>query len=109
MDTPLEVNLKLPKDDGDLLSDLTSYRRLVGSLVYLTITWPDIAYPVNVVSQFMTEPCHHHLVAIKRIIRYILGSPTRGLYFPTGTPLVLSTYSDADWAGCPDTRKSTTG
>ncbi|XXG59644.1 hypothetical protein AAC387_Pa04g1693 [Persea americana] len=106
MDTPLEVNVKLRKDDRDLLSDPTSYRRLVESLVYLTITRPNISYAVNVVSQFMTAPQHHHLVAVKRIIRYILGSPTRGLVFP---PLTLNAYSDAHWAGCPDTRRSTTG
>lgn len=66
VDTPLEVNLKLRKGD-DLLSDPTSYRHLVGSLVYLTITRPDMSYAVNV-SQFMTAPRHHHLVAVKRII-----------------------------------------
>ena len=109
VDTPLEINLNLRKEDGDLLSDPTSYRRLVGSLAYLTITWPDIAYAVNVVSQCMRAPRHHHPVAVKRIIRYILGSPTRELFFPAGTPLILSAYSNADWAGCLDTCKSTTG
>ena len=57
----------------------------------------------------MTAPRHHHMVAVKRIIRYILGLLTRGLFSPTGTPLTLTAYSDADWAGCPDTRRSTTG
>ena len=108
MDTPSEVNAKLRKDEGDLLVDPTVYRRLVGSLVYLTITRPDISYAVNVVSQFMTTPRHQHLVAVKRIIRYILGSPTGGLFFPIGTPLTLTAYSDADWAGCPNTRRSMT-
>ena len=97
VDTPLEVNGKLRNDDGDLLFDPTSYTRLVGSLVYLTITRPNISYAaVNVFSQFMTAPKHHHLVVVKRIIWYILGSPTRGLFFPTGTPLTLDAYSDAD-------------
>ena len=77
VDTPLEVNWKLRKDDGYLLCDPTCYKQLVGSLVYLTITRANISYMVNVVSQFMTTPRHHHLVAVKRIIRYILGSPTR--------------------------------
>ena len=89
VDTPLEVNVKLRKDDGDLLSDPTFSRRLVGSLVYLTTTRLDISYAVNVVSQFMTGLRHHHMVAVKRIIRYILGSLTRGLFFPIGTPLTL--------------------
>eukprot|EP00268_Persea_americana_P059265 TRINITY_DN7252_c0_g2_i3.p1 TRINITY_DN7252_c0_g2~~TRINITY_DN7252_c0_g2_i3.p1 ORF type:complete len:904 (-),score=94.40 TRINITY_DN7252_c0_g2_i3:300-3011(-) len=109
VDTPLEVNVKLRQQDGDLLPDPTFYRRLVGSLVYLTITRPDLSYAVNLVSQFMTAPRHHHLAAVKRIIRYIIGTSTRGLFFPVGTPLTLTAYSDADWAGCPDTRRSTTG
>ena len=87
MDTPLEVNVKHQKDHGDLLSDPTFYRHLVGGLVCLTITRTDISYAVHVVSQFMTALRHHHLVAAKRIIQYILGSPTCGLFFLVGTPL----------------------
>ena len=81
VDTDVEVNLKLSKDDGDLLPDPHTYRRLMGSLVYLTITRPDISYAVNLVSQFMTFPRHLHLTAMKRIIRYLLGTITRGLYY----------------------------
>ena len=66
VDTPLKVNVKLQKDDGDLLSDPTSYKCLVGSLVYLTITRPDISYAANIASQFVTAPQHHHLVAVKK-------------------------------------------
>ena len=73
VDTPVEVNLKLSKDDGDLQSNLHTYRRLVGSLVYLTITRPDISYAVNLVSQFMTSARHLHLTTVKPIIRYLLG------------------------------------
>ena len=57
----------------------------------------------------MQSPWHLHLYAVHRIIRYILGTPNRDLFFPTGSSLHLQAYSDADWAGCPDTRKSTTG
>jgi hypothetical protein len=57
----------------------------------------------------MQCPRHFHLSAVKRIIRYILGTSNRGLFFPTGSSLKLQAYSDADWAGCPDTRKSITG
>ncbi|RWR76143.1 retrovirus-related Pol polyprotein from transposon TNT 1-94 isoform X1 [Cinnamomum micranthum f. kanehirae] len=104
-----EVNLKLSKDDGDLLPNPHTYRRLVGSLVYLTITRPDISYAVNLVSQFMTSPRHLHLTAVKRIIRYLLGTVTRGLYFSKDNPLQLTAYADADWADCQDTCRSTTG
>ena len=81
VDTPVEVNLKLSKDDGDLPNP-HSNRRLVRNSVYLTITRPDISYVVNLVSQFMTSPRHLHLTTVKRIIQYLLGTVTRGLYYP---------------------------
>ena len=109
VDTPMEVNVKYRKDEGNLLDEPTLYRRLVGSLIYLTTTRPDISYVVHQVSQFMSSPRHLHLVAVHRIIRYLRGSPTRGLFFPTDTSLQLVAYSDVDWAGCPDTCRSTTG
>ncbi|XP_050222620.1 uncharacterized mitochondrial protein AtMg00810-like [Mercurialis annua] len=109
VDTPMEVNVKYRKDEGNLLPDPFLYRRLVGSLIYLTVTRPDISYVVHTVSRFMQSPRHLHLAAVRRIIRYILGSTSRGLFFPVGSSLHLTTYSDSDWAGCPDTRKSTTG
>ncbi|BFG20903.1 hypothetical protein CerSpe_071770 [Prunus speciosa] len=109
VETPMELNVKYRRDEGELLEDPTSYRKLVGSLIYLTITRPDISYAVHTVSKFMQAPRHLHLSAVRRIIRYILGTPTRGLFFPSDSSLQLQAYSDADWAGCPDTRKSTTG
>jgi hypothetical protein len=109
VDTPMEVNVKYRKDEGDLLPDPFLYRQLVGSLIYLTITRPDISYAVHIVSKFMQAPRHLHLAAVRRLIRYLIGSPTRGLFFPKHSPLTLTSYSDADWAGCPDTRKSITG
>ena len=75
----------------------------------MTTTRPDISYAVHQVSQFMTSPRHLHLDAVRRIICYLRGSPTRGLFFPIGSSLQLVAYSDADWARCQDTRRSTTG
>jgi hypothetical protein len=109
VDTPLEVNVKFQSDDGDLLPNPSLYRQLVGSLNYLTITRPDISFAVQQVSQFMQSPRHLHLAAVRRIIRYLLGSSNRGLFYPAGSPISLVAYSDADWAGCPDTRRSVTG
>ena len=109
VETPMEINVKYRRNEGELLSDPTLYRKLVGSLIYLTITRPDISYAVHIVSKFMQCPRHFHLSAVKRIIRYILGTPNRGLFFPSGSSLKLQAYSDADWAGCPDTRRSITG
>ena len=109
MDTPMEVNMKYRQEEGDLLFDPTMYRQLVGSLNYLTITRPDISFAVQQVSQFMKAPRHLHFVASRRIIRYLRGSSRRGLFFPHGTSLRLVAYSDVDWVGCPDTRRSVTG
>jgi hypothetical protein len=66
----------------------------------LTITRPDISFTVQQVSQFLQTPRHLHLAAVRRIIRYLRGSPGRGLFFPAGSSLHLVAYSDADWAGC---------
>ena len=71
VDTPMEVNVKYRKDEGDLLEEPTLYRRLVGSLIYLTTTRPDISYAVHLVSQFMSSPRHLHLAIVRRIIRYL--------------------------------------
>jgi hypothetical protein len=109
LDTPMEINLKLRKDEGDLLSDPIAYRTLMGSLIYLINTRPDISYAVQQVSQFMASPRHLHMAAVKRIVRYVHGTIRRGLCYPAGTSLDLIAYSDADYVGCSDTRRSTTG
>jgi len=109
VDTPMEVNVKYRKDKGELLPDPFLYRQLVGSLIYLTITRPDISYVVYIVSKFMQAPQHLYFAAIRRIIRYLIGSSTRGLFFPKQSTLNLTSYSDENWAGCLDTRKSITG
>ncbi|CAN0877143.1 Retrovirus-related Pol polyprotein from transposon TNT 1-94 [Linum grandiflorum] len=107
--TPMEQNLKLRQTDGDLLTDGSQYRSLVGSLIYLTHTRPVISYAVQVVSQFMTAPRTTHLAAVHRILRYLQGTQHIGLFFPaTGEP-VIEAYADADYAGCLDTRRSTSG
>ncbi|RVW89893.1 Retrovirus-related Pol polyprotein from transposon TNT 1-94 [Vitis vinifera] len=109
VDTPMELNVKLRKEEGDLLADPSLYRKLVGSLVYLTITRPDISFAVQQVNQFLQTPRHLHLAAVRRIIRYVQGTSTRGLFFPAGNSTRLAAYSDADWACCADTRRSITG
>ncbi|RVX11444.1 Retrovirus-related Pol polyprotein from transposon RE1 [Vitis vinifera] len=104
----MELNVKLCKEKGDLLADPSLYRKLVGSLVYLTITRPDISFVVQQVSQFLQTPRHLHLATARRIICYVQGTSTRGLFFPTGNSTRLAAYSDADWASCSDTCRSIT-
>ncbi|CAL1387373.1 unnamed protein product [Linum trigynum] len=107
--TPMEQNLKLRRDDSDLLPDSSQYRSIVSSLIYLTHTRPDISYVVQVVSQFMSAPQSSHLLAIMRILRYLSDTQDVGLFFPaTGTP-DIEAYAYADYASCMDTRRSTSG
>ncbi|XP_058733209.1 uncharacterized mitochondrial protein AtMg00810-like [Vicia villosa] len=109
VDSPLELNMKYALSDGVPLPDPTLYRTLVGSLVYLTITRPDIAYVVHVVSQFVVSPTTVHWAAVLRICRYLQRTQFQTLLFPSSSSLELHAYSDADWAGDPTDRKSTTG
>ena len=84
------------------------YRRLVDSLVYLTVTHLDISYAVNQVSQYLSAPRSTHHVAVLRILRYLKGTLFHGLFYSAQSPLVFCAFSDADWAGDPTDRRSTT-
>jgi hypothetical protein len=106
---PMEQNLALSKHDGDLIVDPSPYRRLVGKLIYLTITRPDLAYAVQVLSQFMDKPRTSHLDAAHRVLRYIKHSPGQGILLSATSNIQLHAFCDADWARCRDTRRSITG
>ncbi|GKE74395.1 ribonuclease H-like domain-containing protein, partial [Tanacetum coccineum] len=95
--------------DGDPVSDLTLYRSLAGSLQYLTFTRPDISYAVQQVCLYMHDPREPHFAALKRILRYIRGTLAYGLQLFSSSTTDLVAYSDADWAGCPTTRRPTSG
>lgn len=84
------------------------YLSIVGALQYLTFTRPDIAFAVNQCCQFMHNPLDIHVVAVKRILRYLSGTLDFGIHFNPG-PLQLQAYRDADWAGDPNYRQSTFG
>ncbi|PKU87026.1 Retrovirus-related Pol polyprotein from transposon TNT 1-94 [Dendrobium catenatum] len=101
---------KLPNQfsEDKLLADPVLYRRLTGSLQYLTLTRPDIAYTVNLLSQHMHNPLSQHIFMLKRLLRYIQGTLSFGIPI-TKSKLTLQSFSDADWAGDPISRKSTSG
>lgn len=107
--TPMEVNLKLSRDVGDAVADPALYRRLVGKLLYLTITRPDIAYSVNRLSQFMSDPREPHLKAVYRVLQYLKSLPGHGLFYPSNCDFQLKIFANADWGACQDTRRSITG
>ncbi|CAL8119105.1 unnamed protein product [Prunus armeniaca] len=104
--TPLDSKLK-PSLKGTPLTDIGYYQRLVGKLIYLTITRPDITYPVSIVSQFMHSPTLEHLTLVKRILRYLKGSVGRGIIMKKNNNTQIMGYCDADWAGNAIDRKST--
>ena len=108
INTPMESNKKLNLEEGEPLENVGQYQRLVGKLIYLTITRPDIAFAVSVVSQFMHAPRTSHMNAIVRILKYLKCSPGRGIWFRKNNNLTIVGFSDADWAGSCD-RRSTTG
>ena len=109
--TPMSSTDKITAVDGELLSpaDATEYRSIVGGLQYLTITRPDISYAVNRVCQYLQAPRDTHWAAVKRILRYVQFTLTFGMHIRPTSSRVLSAFSDADWAGSPDDRRSTGG
>ena len=107
VDTPMDPNVKLVPSQGELLRDPGRYRRLVGKLNYLTITRPDISFPVSVVSQFLQSPCDSHWDVVVRILRYIKGTPGQGVLYENRGHTQVVGYSDADWADSPTGRRST--
>jgi len=106
---PCEENHKLRSATGPLLSDPAMYRRLVGRLIYLCFTRPDLAYSVQVLSQFMQNPRSKHWQAALRVVRYLKEHSGQGILLPQENNLQLSGWCDSDWASCPLTRKSLIG
>ncbi|GJZ69144.1 ribonuclease H-like domain-containing protein [Tanacetum coccineum] len=106
--TPIDTEKKLGPE-GSPVTDPTLYRSLAGSLQYLTFTRPDLSYAVQQLCLYMHDPREPHLNAMKRVLCYLRGTTDLGLQLFRSTTSQLIAYSDADWAGCPATRRSTFG
>jgi hypothetical protein len=109
MNTPMEAKLKLLVDTSLDLIDVTLYRQIIGSLMYLMNTRPDICFTVNTLSKFLVEPICVHLVAAKHVMRYLKGTIDCGLSYDGDHDFTLSGYNDADWAGIFSDKKRTSG
>nr|GEW92313.1 retrovirus-related Pol polyprotein from transposon TNT 1-94 [Tanacetum cinerariifolium] len=106
--TPLRSYNALSLVDGSPLVNPTPYHRLVGSLLYLAITRPDVSFAVNRLSQYMHAPTELHWQSLKRVLRYLKGTIHHGLFLKRGSPLTLTAFSDSDWGGINDGARSTT-
>jgi hypothetical protein len=107
--TPFLSGVKLEDGEETALVDNTLYKHLVGSLLYLTHSRPDLSYAVVVVSRFMQEPHELHWKDGKRILRYVQGTITFGIYYATNSTLYHNGFTDSDWVGDSIDRKSTSG
>ncbi|KAI3813843.1 hypothetical protein L1987_18578 [Smallanthus sonchifolius] len=108
-DTPIPVNHKLNYDPDGKDVDCRLYRAMIGSLMYLTASRPDIMFVVCICSRFQAKPKESHLITVKRIFRYLKGKQRLGLWYPHGSNFDFNAYNDSDFGGCCLDRKSTTG
>ncbi|XP_060202544.1 uncharacterized mitochondrial protein AtMg00810-like [Lycium barbarum] len=119
--TPIDTNVKLTSKDNDKIvqlngkigedfgTDQAAYQRLVGKLLYLTVTRPDISFVVQSLSQFLQQPKTSHMEVALRTVRYVKNQPGQGLLLSSNYNNKVTAYCDADWAACPITRRSVTG
>lgn len=107
--TPLPTGLTLSRKLGTILPDPEKYRRLVGQLLYLNLTRPDISHAVQQLSQYMNAAYSGHWDAALHVLKYLKGCPSLGLFYSASSSTCLEAYCDADWGTCPDSRVSLTG
>ncbi|GJS24967.1 retrovirus-related pol polyprotein from transposon TNT 1-94 [Tanacetum coccineum] len=109
VDTPMVERTKLDEDISGTPVDQTKYRSMIGSLMYLTASRPDLVFAVCMCARYQSRPTKKHLEAVKRVFWYLQGTINMGLWYPKDTAMALTAYADADHAGCQDTRRSTSG
>ncbi|MBE2321147.1 hypothetical protein DVA67_034775, partial [Solirubrobacter sp. CPCC 204708] len=107
--TPMSTSTKLDNDEHGKKVDQKLYRGMIGSLLYLTASRPDIMFSVCLCARYQANPMESHLLAVKRIFKYLIGTYDLGLFYPKHVPFIIVSYSDADFAGCKTDRKSTSG
>ncbi|XP_048491346.1 uncharacterized mitochondrial protein AtMg00810-like [Beta vulgaris subsp. vulgaris] len=106
---PMDSHTKLSTTAGDPLPQVEPYQRLVGKLIYLSLTRPDVTFTIHVLSRFMHQPTTVHMQAAKRVLRYFSGSISQGILLANSSQAHLQAFCDNDWAGCASTRRSTSG
>ncbi|GJT21036.1 retrovirus-related pol polyprotein from transposon TNT 1-94 [Tanacetum coccineum] len=106
---PMVERTKLDEDLSGIPIDQTQYRSMIGSLMYLTASRPDLVFAVCMCARYQSKPTKKHLEAVKRVFRYLQGTINMGLWYPKDTAMALTAYADADHAGCQDTQRSTSG
>nr|GFB72147.1 retrovirus-related Pol polyprotein from transposon TNT 1-94 [Tanacetum cinerariifolium] len=107
VDTPMVDRLKLDEDPLGIPIDQTRFRSMVGSLMYLTASRPDLVFAVCMCARYQASPTKKHLEALKRVFQYLKGTINWGLWYLKDTAMALTAYADADHVGCQDTRRST--
>ena len=107
--TPMATNTKLGIDPSGQLVDIPLYRSMIGCLLYLIASHPDISSSVGMCARFQANPKMSHLTVVKRIIKYVSGTSDFGLFYSQGSNVSLAGYSDTNWDGNANDRKSTTG
>ncbi|GJZ23056.1 retrovirus-related pol polyprotein from transposon TNT 1-94 [Tanacetum coccineum] len=109
VDTPMVEKSKLDEDKEGKAVDPSHYRGMIGTLLYLTASRPDLQFAICMCARYQARPTKKHLNAVKRIFRYLKGTVHRGLWYPKDSSFALTAFADADHAGCQDTRRSTSG
>ena len=109
MNTPMGSGKYVYQDESGIPIDITMYRSMIGSLLYLTASRPDIMFSVCLCARFQANPKESHLMAVKRIMKYLKGTTNVGLWYPKDSICNLIGYSDTDYVGCKTERKSTSG
>jgi hypothetical protein len=107
--SPMQTSCKLSKDDDSKSTDQRLYKSMIGSLLYVTTSRPDVMQSVEQVALFQAAPKESQVLAVNMIFKYLRGTKEFGLLYPKGKDISLISYTDADWAGCIDDRRSTSG